>query len=74
MRKVHFAALGEIGLSGEIRSIQNVNQRIAEIARLGFKECLIPFNSKLDIPEDKINNIDIIRVKNIREALKVCFK
>ena len=70
----HFAALGEIGLSGEIRSIQNVNQRIAEIARLGFKECLIPFNSKLDIPEDKINNIDIIRVKNIREALKVCFK
>ena len=70
----HFAALGEIGLSGEIRSIQNVNQRIAEIARLGFKECLIPYNSKLDLPEDKTNNIDIIRVKNIREALKVCFK
>ena len=57
----HFAALGE-------------NQRIAEIARLGFKECLIPYNSKLDLPKDKTNNIDIIRVKNIREALKVCFK
>lgn len=69
-----FAAIGEVGLSGEIRSIQNVNQRIAEIARLGFKQCLIPYNSKLELPENKTKELEIIRVKNIREALKICLQ
>ena len=67
-----FAAIGEVGLSGEIRSIRNVDQRLSEIARLGFKKCLIPYNSRVDLPENKLKNIELIRVRNLREALNSC--
>ena len=36
------AAIGEIGLSGEIRSVSMINQRLTEISRLGFRRCVIP--------------------------------
>ena len=45
-------AIGEIGLTGEIRSVSNLNQRLIEAARLGFKRCLIPRSGseKAEIP------------------------
>lgn len=63
------AAIGEIGLTGEIRSVSHMNQRLAEIARLGFKICLIPKNSseKIEIPE----GLSVYRVKNIHEAIEI---
>ena len=62
-------AIGEVGLTGEIRSVSYMNQRLAEVARLGFKRCIIPKNSaeKLDIPD----NLTIYRVKNLREAIEI---
>ena len=36
------AAIGEVGLTGEIRAVSHLNQRLAEIMRLGFKKCIIP--------------------------------
>ena len=62
-------AIGEIGLTGEIRSVSYMNQRLAEVARLGFKRCIIPKNSaeKLEIPD----SLTIYRVKNLREAIEV---
>ena len=62
-------AIGEIGLTGEIRSVSYMNQRLAEVARLGFKRCIIPKNSaeKLEIPGE----LTIYRVKNLREAIEV---
>ena len=69
-----FAAIGEVGLSGEIRSIRNVDQRISEIARLGFKRCMIPYNSRVELTDNKLNNIELIRVKNLKEALTICVK
>lgn len=62
-------AIGEIGLTGEIRSVSYMTQRLAEVARLGFKRCIIPKNSaeKLEIPD----NLTIYRVKNLREAIEV---
>ncbi len=61
-------AIGEIGLTGEIRAISHMNQRIAEVARLGFKQCLIPRLSteKLEIP----NDIRVYQVRNLREAIE----
>ena len=61
-------AIGEVGLTGEIRSVSYMNQRLAEVARLGFKRCIIPKNSaeKLEIP----NGLTIYRVKNLREAIE----
>ena len=61
-------AIGEIGLTGEIRSVSHMNQRLAEIARLGFKSCIIPekTSEKLEIPD----GLTVYRVKNLREAIE----
>ena len=60
-------AIGEVGLTGEIRSVSNLNQRLGEIARLGFKVCIIPRNGseKLEIPE----GLTVYRVRNLQEAI-----
>ena len=62
-------AIGEVGLTGEIRSVGQMNQRLAEVARLGFKKCIIPKygSEKLEIPSD----LTVYRVRNIREAIEV---
>ena len=61
-------AIGEVGLTGEIRSVSHLNQRLGEVARLGFKKCIIPRGGaeKLDIPE----GLTVYRVRNIREAIE----
>ena len=63
------AAIGEVGLTGEIRSVSNMNQRLAEVARLGFTKVMIPKygSDKLDIPDE----LTVYRVRNIREAIEV---
>ena len=63
------AAIGEVGLTGELRSVNAVNQRLSEVRRLGFTKCLVPAKSsgKLAAP----TGLDLIRVGNIREAIAV---
>ena len=63
------AAIGEVGLTGEIRNVSNLAQRLSEVARLGFKKCIIPRNApeKLEIPA----GLTVYRVRNIREAIEV---
>lgn len=62
-------AIGEVGLTGEIRSVSHMNQRLSEAARLGFKRCVIPANctKKSEIP----NGLTVYPVKNIREAIEI---
>ena len=62
-------AIGEVGLTGEIRSVAQINKRLAEVARLGFKKCIIPKSTteKLEIP----NGLEVFRVKNLREAIEI---
>lgn len=61
------AAIGEVGLSGEIRSVTVLNQRLSEIARLGFRRCVIPAHARDEIrcPE----GLKLIPVKNVAEAV-----
>lgn len=61
------AAIGEIGLTGELRAVSALGQRLSEVRRLGFTKCLIPKRTqgKLTAPD----GLDLIRVGNIREAL-----
>ena len=61
-------AVGEVGMTGEIRAVSHMNQRLAEVARLGFRKCMIPKggSEKLEIPE----GLTVYRVKNIREAIE----
>ena len=61
-------AFGEIGLSGEVRAVSNVEARVNEAARLGFTKILLPkknFTSGLKKPD----GVDVIGVENIYQAL-----
>ncbi len=62
------AAIGEVGLTGEIRSVSSMNQRLTEVARLGFKRCLIPARSKSGLKSP--NGLELIAVGNVREAME----
>lgn len=62
-------AIGELGLTGETRMVSNLEQRLSEIARLGFTKCIVPRNGseKLNAPK----GLQLLRVRNIREAIEI---
>ncbi|MGI5974359.1 MAG: DNA repair protein RadA [Paludibacter sp.] len=64
---------GEVGLSGEIRPINRIEQRIREAAKLGFTKMLIPDFDLKSLNVGKLN-MEIIRVKRVEEAFKILFK
>lgn len=63
------AAIGEVGLTGEIRTVSNLSQRLSEVRRLGFSKCIIPkkVSVKLEIPE----GLTVYQVRNLREAIEI---
>ncbi len=61
------AAIGEVGLSGEIRSVSALNQRLSEIHRLGFKRCVIPAHVRDEL--GRYDGLELIPVKSISEAI-----
>ena len=61
-------AFGEVGLAGEIRAINNCEQRVNEAMRLGFKRCIIPFHNYKSLSKDVKVNMDIVPVRTIRDA------
>lgn len=65
-------AIGEVGLTGEIRSVSSIEKRVKEAERMGFKQCIIPESSKKQIKYK--GNIEIIGVTNIKEAIQVALK
>ena len=62
------AAIGEVGLTGELRAVSNLSQRLSEVHRLGFRCCVIPRQgaANLEVP----SGLEILRVRNIREAIE----
>ena len=62
------AIIGEVGLTGEIRSVNMIDKRIKEAQRLGIKRIIIPQNNMKLLKESY--KLDIIGVKNINEALR----
>lgn len=60
---------GEVGLTGEVRSVSHVEQRINEAIKLGFKKCIIP---KGNI-EKTISGIQTIMVENVEEMIQHIF-
>ncbi len=60
-------AIGEVGLTGELRSVSMLAQRINEAHRLSFRRCIVPVwgSDSISVPED----LELIRVRNIREAI-----
>jgi DNA repair protein RadA/Sms len=58
--------VGELGLSGELRFVPNLEKRIAEAEKLGFKKIICP-KSRTEIKKGKIN---IVQVKTLDEAIR----
>ena len=63
------AAVGEVGLSGELRTVSQMDRRIDEVTRLGFRRCLVPRSSNgIEAIHD---NIEVIPVSTVREAIRL---
>ena len=61
-------AFGEIGLAGEIRVVNNCEQRITEAKRLGFDKCVIPFHNYKSLSKELKVSVDIVPVRTLRSA------
>lgn len=62
------AMMGEVGLSGELRAVPQLERRLAEAARLGFKRCLVP---RSGIKGARAEGLELIPVSTLREAVKL---
>ena len=62
-------ALGEIGLSGECRAVSDLETRIRESVRLGFKKALVPAKN-LERRKTDIQGMELIPVKSVYEVIK----
>ena len=63
-------AIGEVGLTGEVRPVLNLAQRIHEAKRVGFQRCIVAA-TKTRIPTD---GMDVIAVRDVREAMTVALQ
>jgi len=61
--------VGEIGLSGEVRAVPNIEKRIIEAQTLGFKKIIVP-EANREIGDNF--NIEVIKVKRLIDAISVC--
>ena len=62
--------VGEIGLSGEIRAVNNLDKRIKEAEKLGFKKIIVPKSSNLK--KDDFKNIQIVEVEKLIDSISAC--
>jgi DNA repair protein RadA/Sms len=63
--------LGEVGLTGEVRAIGQVDIRIAEVKKMGFKRCLVPGSNLKRIPD--IAGFEVAGIKTVPEAIEMLF-
>lgn len=65
------AVFGEVGLSGEIRSVDRAVQRLREVQQLGFKRCLVAGANV--VPEEAPRGLEVIAVDDVAEAVAMMF-
>ncbi len=61
------AVVGEVGLSGEIRGVAHLDQRLKEAEKLGFRRCLVPKSSRLP----RNSGIDVLAARSVEEAVEI---
>jgi DNA repair protein RadA/Sms len=66
----HTAALGEVGLTGEVRSVSRIEPRLNECARLGYDTVIVPRTSK----KPRIEGLKTVPVATVGEAIAYCYK
>jgi DNA repair protein RadA/Sms len=65
------AIFGEVGLGGEIRTVQSVAERVREAQSLGFKKVMLPYYKDWDFEGGEVEGIEMIKVRSLRQALDV---
>lgn len=65
------AVIGEVGLTGELRAVNQIEKRLLEIKKLGFTSCIIPEANNRGL--DQISNLKIYSAKSLTEALGYIF-
>lgn len=66
----HTAALGEVGLTGEVRSVSRLETRLNECVRLGYTTVFVPKTAK----KSKIDGLKTVPVATVGEAITYCYK
>jgi DNA repair protein RadA/Sms len=66
--KSGLVAIGEVGLSGELRGVSQLEKRLAEAVKLGFKSCLLPPFQGERKPQ---SSLELIHVRTLSRALKL---
>ncbi|MGD9973708.1 MAG: DNA repair protein RadA [Desulfatirhabdiaceae bacterium] len=67
----HTLILGEVGLTGEVRGVSQVDSRVAEAKKMGFLRCMIPGNNLKQTSE--IEDIEFLPVQSIAQAMDILF-
>lgn len=65
------AVFGEVGLSGEIRTVQKGQDRIKEAIKLGFERIIVP---KANLPKEKYPDVELVGVSDLSEVANYCFR
>ena len=60
-------AVGEVGLSGEVRNVNQIESRVREAVKMGFTECIVPASSMNALR--KMTNVKLHGVSNVSEAI-----
>tara|TARA_Y100000815_G_scaffold7419_1_gene7045 strand:- start:69 stop:470 length:402 start_codon:yes stop_codon:yes gene_type:complete len=69
----HTVMIGEVGLTGEVRSVMQLEARLAEAERLGFKKCVVPHSIKKDRLINKSSSLRLVPVKTLSDAFDTVF-
>ena len=64
-------AIGEIGLAGEVRAVNHIQNRVSEACRLGFVRCMVPRHNLSQLNTEQMPDLEVIPVSSINEACKI---
>ncbi|MCH5301202.1 MAG: DNA repair protein RadA [Prevotella sp.] len=64
---------GEVGLSGEVRPVARIEQRIGEAQKLGFTDLILPYHNFQGLDRRRFPNINLHPVRKVEEALRALF-
>ncbi|TMC56311.1 MAG: DNA repair protein RadA [Chloroflexi bacterium] len=69
---IDMTLIGEVGLSGELRSINHTERRLSEAAKLGYRRCVVPHSilRRVDVPE----GLELLGARNLNEALEAALR
>ena len=67
-------AIGEIGLAGEIRAVNHIQNRVSEAYRLGFTRCMVPRHNLSQLNTEQMPDLEVIPVSSINEACNIIGK